>query len=150
MRNAKKAGLLLGTCLEPVEPEHSTEELVEKILITREVHPVFSRAARRISIPGSQLEKHGMASELRMTQILAVVRLAMGHDVAGNCTHEPCVSGAMAGANLLWAEAGSNPRDMASDTENSRGFSPVRCREIFNEAEWPILDGPSRFFSRVD
>lgn len=144
--NAKKAGLQIGTCVEPVGPEHSIQELVEKILMTREMQPRFSGAMRRINIPGSQLEQYGMVSELRMALVLAVVRLAMGHDVAGNCTHEPCVSGAVAGANLLWAEAGSNPRDTARDTENSRGFDPSRCRELLHEAEFPVLEGPSLFF----
>ncbi|MEN6327731.1 MAG: radical SAM protein [Syntrophomonas sp.] len=147
IRHAKQAGLQIGTCVEPVGPEHSIQELVEKILITRQMQPGFSGAMRRINIPGSPLEQYGMVSELRMAQILAVVRLAMGHNVTGNCTHEPCVSGVIAGANLLWAEAGSNPRDTARDTENSRGFDPKRCREILNEAEFPVLNGPSLFFN---
>lgn len=145
---ALQAGLKLGTCLEPVGPEHTIEELVEKTLITREARPVFSGAARRIPIPGTAMSEHGITSEARMALILAVVRLAMGYEVAGNCTHEPNVHGAVAGASLLWAEAGSNPRDTAEQTEASRGYDVTRCREIYKEAEWPVLDGPSKFFGR--
>lgn len=143
---AKRAGLVIGTCVEPVGPEHSIEELVEKTLITREACPCFSGAARRISIPGTRLSTYGMVSEAKMAHILAVVRLAMGYQVVGNCTHEPNVIGADAGANLFWAETGSNPRDTEKETADSRGISVEKCREIYKEAEWKVLDGPSRMF----
>jgi biotin synthase len=140
------AGLGLGTCVEPVGPEHSVEELVEKTLITREARPVYSGSARRIPLPGTKMGGLGMVSEARMAHILAVVRLSLGYDVPGNCTHEPNVIGAAAGANLFWAESGSNPRDTASDTAGHRGMTVEVCRNIFKEAEWEVLDGVSRFY----
>lgn len=143
----RRAGLKLGTCVEPIGPEHSLDELVEKILITRESHPVFSGAMRRIPIPNTALADYGITSEERMAHILAVVRLAVGCEVAGNCTHEPNVVGVSASANLLWAEAGSNPRDTVHDTESSRGFDIARCRDILTEAGTKWLSGPSRMFS---
>ena len=145
---AHQAGLLLGTCVEPVGPEHDVDELVEKTLITREAAPVFSGAARRISIPDTSLSDYGMISELKNAHIMAVVRLAMGYGVPGNCTHEPSVIGAVAGANLLWAESGSNPRDVVENTENSRGFDTNRCRQIYAEAEWKVRTGASLYYKR--
>ena len=82
-----------------------------------------------------------------MAHILAVVRLALGYETPGNCTHEPNVIGSFAGANLLWAESGSNPRDMEEQTEGKRGMTVKDCKAIFREAEWQVLQGPSRFFS---
>ena len=38
---ASKAGLSLGTCVEPIGPEHSVDEIVEKINIAREAKPVY-------------------------------------------------------------------------------------------------------------
>lgn len=143
---ASKAGLLVGTCVEPVGPEHSVEEIVERTLLTRKLQPVYSGAARRITIPGTDLSKKGMISEAKMAHILAVVRLAMGYGCVGNCTHEPNVIGAASGANLFWAEAGSNPRDDRNNTEAGRGFSVAKCKVMFREAEWRILKGPSVMF----
>ncbi len=120
---AREEGLLLGTCLEPVGPEHTVAELVEKTLIARDAAPVYCGAARRIPIAGTKLAAYGIVSEARMAHILAAVRLAMGFGVPGNCTHEPNVAGALAGANLFWAESGSNPRDDREQTEKSRGAS---------------------------
>jgi biotin synthase len=57
------------------------------------------------------------------------------------------VIGAAAGANLLWAETGSNPRDIEKETEGRRGMSVQQCNGIFKEAEWNVLSGPSKFFN---
>jgi biotin synthase len=145
-RNAHEAGLLLGTCVEPVGSEHTIGELVEKTIITRDARPVFSGSARRIPIPNTEMAKYGIVSEARMAHILAVVRLALGYDVPGNCTHEPNVAGVAAGANLVWAEAGSNPRDTEKETEGKRGLTVKDCIRILEEAEWKVLKGPSRFY----
>jgi len=144
---AKESGLFVGTCVEPVGPEHSPEEIAEKTLIAREIQPCYSGAARRISIPGSPLEKFGMISEYRMAFLVAVVRLAMGRELIGNCTHEPNLLGATAGANLFWAEAGANPRDTEAETSKGRGLDVKICIRIFQEADWDILQGPSMIYS---
>lgn len=144
---ARAGGLLLGTCVEPVGPEHDMDEIIEKIILAREAKPVFSGAARRIPLPGTPLADYGMISEVKMAHLLAVVRLATGVAVKGNCTHEPNVIGAAAGANLLWAEAGANPRDVVSNTEKCRGYDVARCKAVFAEAEWQVLSGASRLFT---
>ncbi len=143
----KDAGLSVGTCVEPVGPEHTNEEIADLILYTASLNPAYSGAARRISIPGTEMAlRHGMITELRQAHIAAVTRLGMPRTVKGNCTHEPCVIGAAAGANLFWAEIGANPRDIKEKTEQGRGFSVQRCRELFEEANCGLLDGPSVFF----
>ena len=145
-KNAREAGLSLGTCVEPVGNEHSVEELVEKTIITRDARPVYSGAARRIPIPGTSMAQYGIVSEAKMAHILAVVRLSLSSNVPGNCTHEPNVIGAAAGANLLWAEAGSNPRDTEKETEGKRGMTVKDCIRVLKEAEWQVLQGPSKFY----
>ncbi len=146
-RAAKEAGLSVGTCLEPVGPEHTTAELVEKLLITRDVQPTYSGAARRIPIPGTELARHGQVSELRMAHILAVTRVVLPLTIAGHCTHEPNVLGAVAGANLMWAERGANPRDTHERTEEGRGMTVPQCRAVLAEADWQCLHGPSCFYA---
>ena len=143
MKTAHHAGLLIGTCVEPIGPEHSTEELADKILLGREMGPCFNGAMRRINIPGSPLDRHGMISEYRLAFLVAVVRLAMGREVIGNCTHEPNLLGATAGANLFWAEVGTNPRDTEAETSKGRGMGVKSCMELFRQADFDILRGPS-------
>jgi biotin synthase len=148
VRAAREAGLLIGTCVEPIGPEHSIEEIADKILIGRDMDPCYSGAMRRISIPGSELEPYGMISEYRLAFLVAVVRLAMGRDLIGNCTHEPNLLGPAAGANLLWAEVGTNPRDTQAETSEGRGMDVKSCVKILREADFDILHGPSMIYRK--
>ena len=147
VRVAHENGLLIGTCVEPIGPEHSVEEIAEKTLIGREMTPCYSGAMRRITIPGSEMEKYGMISEYRMAYLVAVVRLAMGRNLVGNCTHEPNILGATSGANLFWAEVGTTPRDTEADTSKGRGLDVRACMEMFKEADFEMLQGPSVIYS---
>jgi len=147
VRAAQQAGLLVGTCVEPVGPEHTVEEITEKILIGRDMKPCYSGAMRRITIPNSPLEKYGVISEYRMAFLVAVVRLAMGTGIIGNCTHEPNILGAASGANLFWAEAGSNPRDTQGDTSKGRGLDVLSCIKMFEEADFDMIKGKSVIYS---
>lgn len=149
IRNFQKAGLGVGTCVEPIGPEHSNEEIAEMILFTGTFNPSYSGAARRIPIPGTDMARLGMISELRMAQVVAVTRLGVPRTVLGNCTHEPCTLGAMAGANLFWAEMGANPRDCKGKTEEGRGRSVKSCEDLFWEAGWSVWDRPSRYYLRA-
>lgn len=146
IEHAREAGLQLGMCVEPVGSEHSVEELVEKTLLTRDLEACFSGAMRRTNIPTSPLSVHEQLTYGRMATIVAVVALATGTGVPGNCTHEPNQLGVYAGANLLWAEVGSNPRD--TEAETVRGWTVDRCRDLYHECDWDVLDGPSAMFVR--
>jgi biotin synthase len=149
IRNFQEAGLWVGTCVEPIGPEHTNEEIAEMILFTASLRPAFSGAARRIAIPGTAMAERGMISELRMSQCVAVTRLAMPRETRGNCTHEPCALGTAAGANLLWAEIGANPRDDQEKTEEHRGKDVADCRNVYLESDWEILEGPSMHYLKA-
>jgi len=82
-----------------------------------------------------------------MAQIVAVTRLGMPRSAMGNCTHEHCTLGAIAGANLFWEEVGANPRDTEEKTEEGRGEAVSSCQSIFSECDWDVWDGPSRHYN---
>lgn len=147
IRTFQEAGLVVGTCVEPVGPEHANEELADLILFTGSFEAAYSGAARRIAIPGTELAARGMISELRMAQIVAVTRIGVPRTVPGNCTHEPCTLGALAGANLFWAEVGANPRDTEEHTEEGRGETVASCRTLFQESGWGSWTHPSRYYA---
>ena len=145
IRNFQEAGLTVGTCVEPIGPEHTNEALAEMIKFTASFNPSYSGAGRPIAIPGTPMAGQGMISELRMAQIVAVTRLGMPRTVMGNCTHEPCTLGAIAGANLFRAELGANPRDIKARTEEGRGDTIEHCAALFKES-WDVWNGPSRYY----
>ncbi|GEA15212.1 radical SAM protein [Moorella sp. E308F] len=143
MRAAREAGLALGTCVEPVGPEHTTGELVEATIIARECGAVYSGCMRRIAVPDTEVGKRGMINEARQAHILAAIRLSTQHEMIGMCWHEPSVVGPLAGVNIMWAETGSSPRDTHEDCERTRGRTVAEVRRIYWEAGWKVLDGPS-------
>ncbi len=129
-------GLRWMNCVEPVGPEHTAEEIVELMLLARREKATYSGIMRRINFPGSPMASYGMISERRMAQMVAVSRLVMGDTVKAHCVHEPNSISLIAGANLLFPEVGSSPRDGRADTGEGRGRSVDRCSEIFREMEW--------------
>ena len=142
-----QTGLVLGTCVEPIGPEHSTEELVNATVTAREVGAVFSGLMKRIAIPGTEIGNRGMVEEKRLSHLLAVIRLSTQHEMIGMCWHEPSIAGPMAGANLMWAETGSSPRDTHHDCEHTRGKSVAEIRKMYEDAGWKVLEGASRIWN---
>ena len=55
----------------------------------------------------------------------------------------PIYWSATAGANLFWAEVGTNPRDTKAETSKGRGMDVESCMELFRKADFGILRGPS-------
>lgn len=145
-QHLKEVNLQIGTCLEPAGPEHNPLELAQKTLIMRDAQPVYGGAARRISIPNGALEHHGMMSKAELAKLVAVTRLALPKTVAGTCTHEPNLISCLAGANLLWAEQGTNPRDAKTKTEEGRGLDVSYCRTMLHDAGWKNRQKNHTFF----
>jgi biotin synthase len=140
---ARKAGLALHFCVEPVGPEHTPEAQVDLMFLGRDLGVTFSGAMRRVCVPGTRAAERGQITWWNLARTVAVCRLVMGDTVLGHCTHEPNLPALLAGANLLWAEIGPNPRDDQPDTENSRGMGVKQCQELLTEAGWEIRRGPA-------
>lgn len=143
----KDVGLLWMNCVEPVGPEHSTEEIAHLMLLARQYGAVYSGVMRRINFPGSPFENWGMISELELARMVAVSRLVMGDVPMAHCTHEPHAASLLAGANLFFPEVGASPRDGKADTGQGRGKSLASCRQLFLEMGWNP-DLPSNCFGR--
>jgi biotin synthase len=140
---AQRAGLALNFCVEPVGPEHSIEQQVELMFLGRELGATFSGAMHRVNIPGSGVASYGEVTHWYLARTVAVTRLVMGDAVVGHCTHEPNIPSILAGANLLWAEMGTNPRDESRATEKSRGLSINQCQQLLLHAGYRLRSGPS-------
>jgi biotin synthase len=141
--NAQAAGLALSTCVEPVGSEHTSEELTKKTRMCIDTNAVSAGLGRRIGVPGTQLYDLGMITELTGSLFVAVYRLATGLAPRLNCSGHSLLT-AHAGANLAWAEVGTNPRDTKERTEKGgRGQSMQVATRVFRESGWEILEGPS-------
>ena len=143
LANLKEAGLSISTCVEPVGPEHTPEELTQKTRICRESGALSAGVGRRIAVPGTMMYDLGMISSWHCSLYVAVYRLASGMYPRLNCAGGNQLPSAY-GANLAWAEVGTNPRDTLARTEKGgQGFDVPGCRERFIDSGWEVLDGAS-------
>ncbi len=144
----RDAGLDFYYCCEPIGPEHTPEELVEQMFLGIEYGCFQHAAMRRVYVPALPISERGQISELRLAQVVAVVTLAtLGCQETQNiAVHEPNLLGLAAGANVVYAETGANPRDTQADTSLSRGLDMAAARKMLYEAGFSSLkrgDGSS-------
>lgn len=144
----KDVGLLWMNCVEPIGPEHDPKEIVELMFLARRYGAAYSGAMRRINFPGSPMERYGMINELELAKTVAVSRLVMGDIPRAHCTHEPHTTSLMAGANLLFPEVGSSPRDEKADCSHGIGKGVEECSEMLRQMGWNSKR-PSNCFGRI-
>ena len=102
----------------------------------------FQHAAmRRVWLDHSPLAQRGQISELRLGQVTAVVSLASGAcaETTTIAVHEPNHIGLTSGANVVYAEAGANPRDTSTDTRDHRGLDIIGARRMLYEAGFTAI-----------
>ena len=145
--NLREAGLTLSTCVEPVGPEHTPEELTEATMRIS-TNPLSAGVGKRIGVPGTLVYDRGMLTDVANANMVAVYRLATGRDLRLNCSANTVMTAA-SGANLAWAEVGTNPRDTVERTEHGgRGSNIAQLRKMFAASGWQVLDGPSKGWMR--
>lgn len=132
----KDVGMRWMNCVEPVGPEHDVEEIVDLMFLARRYGATYSGVMRRINFPGSPMESHGMLNELELARIVAVSRLVMGSIPRAHCTHEPHTTSLLAGANLLFPEVGSSPRDCLADSRHGIGRGIEECSAMLRQTGW--------------
>lgn len=140
----REAGLKLSTCVEPVGPEHTPEEITEATFRCINSKPMTSGVGRRIAVPGTKIFDRGMITDVANANMVAIYRLATGLDYKLNCSANTALTAA-SGANLAWAEVGTNPRDTVARTEHGgRGAAIESQRKMFQAGGWEVRVGPSQ------
>jgi len=137
--NARRAGLMLQDCLEPIGTEHTPEELVDHIFKTIEKGVDTAGVMKRTPVPGTIFRDE--ISNSRLAQIVAVNALAMTalEPYPWIPVHEADPISLVSGANSICAETGVNPRDTAADTSRGRGLDVSACRKTLWQAGFQYL-----------
>jgi biotin synthase len=81
MSNARRVGLLVGSCLEPIGPEHSYEEIISILDEMRNQGVAWMATMKRISVSNSPLNSYGEISDEEFAKITAVTRLYYGNKI---------------------------------------------------------------------
>ena len=144
IHNLVDEGMSISTCVEPIGPEHSAREITDATLRCLSYPNNSAGCGRRITVPGTLIAPRGELSDYANAKNVAVYRLAAGEKPMLNCAASTSVSAA-AGANLAWAEVGSNPRDTVKKTEHGgRGLNIEVSQRFLKAAGYEILDGYSK------
>jgi len=130
----REAGLDLRYCVEPVGPEHSTEEIVDQMFLAKEFEAKICAVMRRTPVAHTPAERLGQLTETEIAKIVAVTRLVLGDGIREMGVHEPSLIALRAGAHRICAEVGMNPRDLLTDTSLGRGRSVRDCENLLWEA----------------
>lgn len=133
----KNNGLELYYCVEPIGPEHTNEQIADEIFRAIDYNVDVMAVMRRVSFFNSPMEHLGEINALKLALICAVTTLCAKPKRAMG-VHEPEIISLISGANQIYAENGSNPRDVILKTEQSRGFSVSRSQKMLIEAMWDI------------
>jgi biotin synthase len=141
MEAARMAGLPLSTCLEPIGPEHSAEAIYAIAAQMLALKPITAGVGRRVAVPGVEASRNGVLSQPQNAVYAAAYRLIDHRSRLTASAHSELM--ANSGANIAWSEVGSNPRDRESKTESGKGRSIEFIRNLFTEAGWELLSGPS-------
>lgn len=137
MDAVRDGGLTLYYCVEPIGPEHTHEELVDEMMRI-EGYPVEVMAVmKRIAAPGTPMAERGEVDSETLAKICAVTTL-VARPARAMCVHEPDALCLKAGANQLYAECGTNPRDVEKDTACGRGYSVATTQTMLKEAGWQL------------
>lgn len=131
-----RAELQLFTCCEPIGPEHSANEIFDRVFFNYQYNLVQQSAMRRTFIPSLPISKRGVISKMRLAQITAIITLSMTSypEVVAMASHEPNLLSLSAGSNIVSAEWGANPRDDTDEKSEKLGLTMNDCRLLLFES----------------
>lgn len=138
VRSITGSPLLWGTCLEPIGPEHTDEELTDQVLFGLEQGAYCGGVMARVPVPGTPFEGTEMIGQDRLLQILAAVRLAAGSRYESMGCHPAIEEALYAGANSITVESGTNPRDIEPDKKPWKGLSVADAKALLEKAGFEV------------
>lgn len=127
--NIKEAGLGLMTAVEPVHTVTSAAQILDRMHEVALQRPYCSGVGGLHAVPGTAMQDAKPVSRRRLRLLASVMRLLVGESI-------PFGTG---GANVLWADAGTNPRgrDLACDPDFLRRDVARLRKELAGEG-WEV------------
>lgn len=107
----QRSPLELIHLVEPVGPEHTSEELADTFITAVNYGVKLSGVMARIPVKGTPFGDSKIISDARIAQLTAVYRLAGSMKVKNICVHPASIEAMKSGANVVVIETGVIPRD---------------------------------------
>lgn len=139
--------LKFSTCIEPIDVEHTDEEIAERIAFAAMQRPYELGVMPRIPASGTPLGTLPMLGRERLCHIFSVVRLAANSTYRYVGIYPDEVTGMEPGSNRFTIERGAIPRDTEFSEREWKGFSADRALAMAHDAGFSTtgLKGDPRF-----
>ena len=137
----RDSDLKLAHLVEPVGPEHGSEELADSLFRALEFGASLTGAMARVPVPGTPLAHCGPVSDRALAHVVAVTRLIAGARATDICVHPPSPEGVRAGANVVVVETGAVPREMEEARGAWRAFSVSEAQGLLASAGYSLTNG---------
>ena len=135
----RDSNLKLVYLVEPLGPEHSNEEIADRLLTAYQNRATLCGVMARVNVPGTPFERHGTVSEERKACVTAVSRVCGGRATPDICVHPPSRQALAAGANVVIVECGSIPRSNRTEHKAAwNGFGLSEAKALLTEAGYAI------------
>lgn len=138
MRSISDSSLLFCSCVEPIGPEHTNEELADALLTIIEYGACSCGAMARVPVDGTPFEGTEPITEERHLQIIAVVRLCGGNKFENVIVHPPLESALYAGSSGFTVEQGAIPRDVELVEEPWNSFTVADAKAMLEKAGFEL------------
>ncbi|MEG2929381.1 MAG: radical SAM protein [Oscillospiraceae bacterium] len=133
----KNAGMEIYYCVEPIGPEHTYNQIADEIFRAKDYPVTVMAVMKRVAVEGTPLFQKGMITNAETSKIAAVTNICVRPKRAMG-VHEPMEICLMSGCNQVYAEIGTNPRDIDENTEKNRGFSIQKAKMLLSNSGWTI------------
>ena len=120
LRSIAASPLMLASCLEPIGPEHTDEELADVMRIIATVGVNKTGVMSRSPVKGTVFEDVPLLEGTRLYQIVAILRLAVSAKVDIVSCYPLRDESFTSGANQISLETGAIPRDSQMSEGNWR------------------------------
>ena len=133
MHNIKAAGLKLMNAVEPVHEGISAGELIARMEETAAFEPYCSGVGTLTVVAGTPMERYTPITRLRTAYYASIFRLMVAEDIPFG----------VGGRNVVWADAGTNPRGRDLPTSDELLERDVRrLRKQLVADEWDVPARP--------
>lgn len=133
IRNLKNADIMTAHCIEPIGPEHTNEEIADKMIEIIDLETDVTGVMQRVTVPGTLKSKFGNLERERLAQITAIMRIYGKDKIKDFFIHpayDECID---AGANCLVVDFGAIPRDKDFSIKEWKGQSVGSARNLLKE-----------------
>jgi len=142
MMAASRSPLKLISLIEPVGPEHTSEEIADNFLNIAACRASLTGTMARVPVPGTPLgdKYNDMISNERIAQLIAVIRLAAGSSIPDICVHPASDIALKSGANVTVVETGAIPRDDVLIKDDWKKFTADKARTMLENAGYEVRE----------